>query len=101
MGGNRKADTSRASGQTDSHASTDAVPAKGFYKPPSRANRVQLGSWIDPEYKRHLLMVRVKDPSRTTESLVQEALDDLFAKHGVPAVPAPRNKKAKGIAYGD
>jgi hypothetical protein len=78
----------------------DFAPASQGAVRPSRANKVLLGAWIDPEYKRHLLMLKVKDPDRTTESLVQEALDDLFAKHSVPPVPAPR-KKAKDFTHGD
>jgi hypothetical protein len=89
-----------ASGHADSHASSDAEPTQQRKIKPSRVNKIQLGAWIDPEYKRHLLMVKVKDPSRTTESLVKEALDDLFAKHGVPPVPTTR-KKAKGFTHGD
>jgi hypothetical protein len=101
----KKADGCSASERVSSHVRTD-VAAREILGPlssarqRSRINKIQVSVWLYPKYKRSLLLLKAQDPSRTTESLVQEALDDLFAKRSMASVPAPR-KKAKGIAHGD
>lgn len=67
--------------------------------PPSRRDKAQITFWLDPEFKRSLLAVKMQDPSRSLEDIHAEALNDLFRKYGVPTVPAapePQAAKPRG-----
>jgi hypothetical protein len=73
---------------TEERAATTSTRA------PSRVDRVQLAAWVDPQYKSRLLQLKAQDLSRSTESLVEEALNLLFDKYDVPGVPvAPRRAR--------
>jgi hypothetical protein len=85
MDGNRitKADTSSASEHVSSHVRTDALPKRQA----SRVNKAQFNFWLDPEFKRSMLAVKIQDPARSLESIYAEAFNDLFRKYDVPTVP--------------
>lgn len=52
---------------------------------PSRVGRVNVTGYFDPAVKQSLRLIQAKNPERRTEQdLLAEALDDLFAKYGVP-----------------
>jgi hypothetical protein len=52
---------------------------------PSRVGRVNVTGYFDPAVKQSLRLIQAKFPDRRTEQeLLAEALDDLFAKYGVP-----------------
>lgn len=52
---------------------------------PSRIGKVNVTGYFDPAVKQSLRLIQAKNPERRTEQdLLAEALDDLFAKYGVP-----------------
>lgn len=52
---------------------------------PYRPGKVNVTGYFDPAVKQSLRMIQAKFPERKTEQdLLAEALNDLFAKHGVP-----------------
>lgn len=54
-------------------------------RPPSREGKINISGWLDPAYKRSLRMVQAVSDKKL-ESLLAEALNDLFAKYNVPQV---------------
>jgi hypothetical protein len=85
MDGSRitEAVVSHAKERADSHARTDALPKRQA----SRVNKAQFNFWLDPEFKRSMLAVKIQDPARSLESIYAEAFNDLFRKYEVPTVP--------------
>lgn len=49
-----------------------------------RAGRVNITGYFDPAVKVSIRMIQTKHPERTTQDLLAEALNDLFAKYNVP-----------------
>jgi hypothetical protein len=52
---------------------------------PSRTGKWNLSAWIDPRYKRSLMMVRLKE-DRTAQALICEAMNLLFERYNVPVI---------------
>ena len=67
-----------------------AETSGGSYQAPSREGRIHIGAWLDSDYKTSLLACRVKDHSLTMQDLLEEALNDLFAKYDVPVVSSAK-----------
>ena len=63
---------------------------------PSRADKRQIAGWFEPAVSKALRHLAIERDT-SLQSLMAEALDDLFAKYGKPriAVPKPRRKGAK------
>lgn len=62
-----------------------APPSQTGSSNPSRVGRVNVTGYFDPAVKQSLRLIQAKNPERRTEQdLLAEALDDLFAKYGVP-----------------
>jgi hypothetical protein len=63
---------------------------------PHRAAKRQIAGWFEPEVSKALRILAIERDT-SLQSLMAEALDDLFAKHGKPriAVPRPRRKRGK------
>lgn len=54
---------------------------------PSRAGKKQIAAWLNPDFDRSLLLVMAKSAVRKDrQTLIAEALNDLFAKYNVPTV---------------
>jgi hypothetical protein len=51
---------------------------------PYRMGRVNITGYFMPEVKASLRMIQVREPDRTVQDLLAEALNDLFAKYNVP-----------------
>lgn len=49
-----------------------------------RVGRVNVTGYFDPAVKASFRLIQAKHPDRTLQDLLGEALDDLFAKYGVP-----------------
>ena len=68
-----------------SPATTAASPVSN--RAPSRVGKKQIGAWLDPDFDRSLLLIMAKSPMGTDkQTLIAEALNDLFRKHNVPVV---------------
>jgi hypothetical protein len=74
----------KASTQPAPEPAEDKAPGQPG-RQPSRAGRWNLSAWVDPAYKRSLMLVRIKE-DRTAQALICEAMNLLFEKHNVPIV---------------
>ena len=92
------ADTLRdtATGKEDSPLTTPATSANANVseassgRQRSRIGKVNITGYFPLEVKASLKLIQAKAPNRSVQSLLGEALNDLFAKHGVPEA-APRD----------
>ena len=53
---------------------------------PDRAGKTLIGGWFPRSYSSSLRLIQAAHPERTTQELVREALNDLFAKYNVPII---------------
>jgi hypothetical protein len=66
---------------------TTAGPHPVAHRAPSRIGKKQIGAWLDPDFDRSLLLIMAKAPTGTDkQTLIAEALNDLFRKYNVPVV---------------
>jgi len=54
-------------------------------KPPSRAGKVHVGAYLPGDFKRSLMLVRAQT-GHDVQTLIAQALNDLFRAHNVPVV---------------
>jgi hypothetical protein len=53
----------------------------------TRDGKKHIGAWLHSDFDRGLLLVMAKSPDRPDkQTLIAEALNDLFRKHNVPVV---------------
>ena len=64
--------------------STKKRTAKSYKADGSRAGRVLIGGHFDVSVRQRLLSIRAEHPERTTQDLLEEALDLLFQQHKQP-----------------
>ena len=62
-------------------AAAAAPPAKA----PSREGKVHVGAYLPEDFKRSLLLVRART-GKDVQTLIAQALNDLFRAHDVPVV---------------
>jgi hypothetical protein len=53
---------------------------------PDRAGKTLIGGWFPRSYSSSLRLIQAAHPERTTQELVREALNDLYAKYNVPVI---------------
>jgi hypothetical protein len=53
------------------------------YQQPGRIGRVNVTGYFNPSVKKSLRLIQAKYPGLTLQDLLEEALSDLFVKHGV------------------
>jgi len=71
-------------------AARDPVPAS---RQANRQGKVNLAAWLHPDFKASMRLVQARRPGSIQE-LMEEALNDLFAKYDVPQVaPDPSGRK--------
>jgi hypothetical protein len=58
----------------------------------NRKGKVNLAAWLHPDFKRSLRLVQARRPGNIQE-LMEEALNDLFAKYDVPQVVSGGGKE--------
>ena len=80
---------SRASARSE-RASGNGAPdegehAKGKQRAPGRAGKVSIAGFFEPAVRKQLRQLAL-DTGSTNQDLVAEALNDLFAKHGLPEI---------------
>ena len=54
-------------------------------KAPSRAGKVHVGAYLSSDFKRSLMLVRAQT-GHDVQTLIAQALNDLFRAHNVPIV---------------
>lgn len=59
--------------------------AAAHYTAPSRAGKTNLTAYLSQDYKRNMRLIQAKT-GRSLQTLIAEALNDLFAKYDVPAI---------------
>lgn len=67
-------------------APAQAEPGSGSTRATTREGKVQIGAWLSPDYRSGLRAIQVQHPEKNTQSLISEALNDLFEKYRVPTV---------------
>lgn len=76
--------------------SADAVePRPSTRKAPSRIGDVQVAGYY-PQQVRVQLKILAAEQGRSMESMIAEALNDLFAKYGKPEI-APASEKGRAL----
>jgi len=63
-----------------------AEPAPAYYKAPSRAGKLHVSAWLPADYKTSLRAIQMKHPDKNLQSLLMEALNDLYGKYNVPVI---------------
>ena len=74
-------------------ASVPASPSPGAqdvpaHRQPNRVGKVTVTGYFDPAVRRQLRRLAL-DTDTTAQALLGEALNDLFAKHGLPELVVP------------
>jgi len=66
----------------------EAAPHAALTTParPDRAGKTLIGGWFPRSFSSSLRLIQAAHPERTTQELVREALNDLFAKYNVPII---------------
>jgi len=59
----------------------EKLQAKASGRAPSRANKVQIGAFVDPAIRTRLKVLSAQS-GKPVGALIEEALADLFTKHG-------------------
>jgi hypothetical protein len=59
--------------------------AAGSYTAPSRVGKTNLTAYLSTDYKRNMRLIQAKT-GRSLQTLIAEALNDLFAKYDVPTI---------------
>ncbi len=67
----------------DAAANEKTIPAS-TYKQPGRTGKVNVTGYFSPSVKSSFRMIQTKHPEKTIQTLLTEALNDLFAKYNVP-----------------
>jgi hypothetical protein len=62
-----------------------AVAVTPSYAPPSRAGKTNLTAYLSRDYKANMRLIQAKT-GRSLQTLIAEALNDLFAKYDVPVI---------------
>lgn len=56
-----------------------------YYTAPSRAGKTNVTAYLSEDYKRNLRLIQAQ-AGRSLQTLIAEALNDLFAKYDVPTI---------------
>lgn len=72
--------------KTPARAKPTAVPPAGNRKDarPHRAGKINVTGYFDPSVKSSIRAIQMQHPELTQQDLLEEALDALFARYGVP-----------------
>jgi hypothetical protein len=66
---------------------------------PHRVSRVNVTGYFDPAVKKSFHLIQAEHPELTVQELLEEAINDLFAKYHVPETA--RLHKEKGVDASD
>ena len=76
----------KVSGVRQEIEKVEPIIAQGAQTRPDRAGKTLIGGWFSRSYSSSLRLIQAAHPERTTQELVREALNDLFAKYNVPII---------------
>ncbi len=71
--------------QHDAAITTPTMGPVTSYIAPSRAGKTNLTAYLSQDYKRNMRLIQAKT-GRSLQTLIAEALNDLFAKYDVPTI---------------
>lgn len=73
--------------QLKAPAAAPEPPVLSSGRQPNRKDKVNIAAWLDPRFKQSLRLVQARHPGPSSiQSLLEEALNELFAKYDVPQV---------------
>jgi hypothetical protein len=81
---NTRAASTAAKSITRKPAEVPAAPSAGA-RQANRLGKVNVAAWLHPNFKNSLRLVQARRPG-SIQDLMEEALNDLFAKYDVPQV---------------
>lgn len=83
-------DKTRVSAVNDERQTAPREVAKpqGAARQANRVGRVNIAAWLHPDFKRSLRLVQARRGGNIQE-ILEEALNDVFAKYDVPQVTDP------------
>ena len=64
----------------------EPIAVQGAQPRQDRAGKTLIGGWFPRSYSSSLRLIQAAHPERTTQELVREALNDLYAKYNVPVI---------------
>jgi hypothetical protein len=77
----------------DRRTTVEATPATPkARRQANRQGKVNVAAWMHPDFKRSMRLVQARR-SCTIQDLLEEALNDLFAKYDVPQVFPPKDEE--------
>jgi hypothetical protein len=88
MGRNLQAALERGRGNSAPASVTPIVPSVAAVqapKTPSREGKIHIGAYLPGDFKRSLMLVRAQT-GQDVQTLIAQALNDLFRAHNVPVV---------------
>jgi hypothetical protein len=62
-----------------------AAAPGGSYMAPSRTGKANITAYLSPDYKRNLRLIQART-GRSLQSIIAEALNDVFQKYDVPTI---------------
>ena len=68
------------------------APAATATRQANRQGKVNIAAWMDPAYKASLRLIQARR-SGSIQDLLEEALNDLFAKYDVPQIAPSREDR--------
>jgi hypothetical protein len=71
----------------------EAAKSEGAARQANRVGRVNIAAWLHPDFKRSLRLVQARR-SGSIQEILEEALNDVFAKYDVPQVTDPNQPEA-------
>lgn len=77
--------TARGTAPAQKQAAVPPTPESTSAKAPSREGKTHIGAYLHPDFKRSLLLVRAAT-GKDVQTLIAQALNDLFRAHNVPVI---------------
>jgi hypothetical protein len=81
-------DKTRAPVANDERQTSPRQPETTTARQANRVGRVNIAAWLHPDFKRSLRLVQARR-SGSIQEILEEALNDIFAKYDVPQVIDP------------
>ena len=76
----------KVSGVRQEIEKVEPIIAQGAQTRPDRAGKTLIGGWFPRSFTSSLRLIQAKHTEKDLQSLIGEALNDLFAKYNVPTI---------------